>query len=125
MGLNRRFAATTMANGLVFTKKDMQRFALTLTENIMRPSGDWAVTVEGQGKMVRSRLHEGILGWALLHRWDESIPRRLDTMLKEFPKAFPLGWFSYATGPIVVGMLLKQRNAMIIGGSHLRHPTFS
>jgi len=70
--INADFAALCYRNRIVFTREDMERFAKTFTENIMRPDGGFAQTVAGQGEAGKTYTPQ--LGrWLNLSPYDRRI----------------------------------------------------
>ncbi len=97
--INVRFAHLAWENGIVFDRSDIECIGRSLTVRIMRPSGDWAMNVDGTGNMVESRLHEGISAWMILEEVVPGVQERIDEFMMAREDAYPLGLLSYATGP--------------------------
>ena len=105
--INLSFAVQAFQNGLVFDPQDMERLTATFLENIVREEGDWASTVGGEGSTVAAGTHEGLTGWIVLDEFDPHVAITMDEFLERNTSAFPLGWFSYATGPLSFAHLMQ------------------
>jgi hypothetical protein len=97
--INVRFAHLAYEHSIVFDRSDMGCMARTMTQKVMRPTGDWAMAVDGTGNLVESKLHEGLSAWAQLEAFDPTIGPKIEEFMMGRPDAYPLGWMSYASGP--------------------------
>ncbi|ACV33447.1 hypothetical protein [Accumulibacter sp.] len=100
--INVHFAYESYKVGNVITKDDMAKLAKTLLLNVRKNQGDWAADLAGGGQIIGSGLHEGLTGWVILDEFDGGVARLIARFVMEHPAAFPLGNFSYATGPIAM-----------------------
>jgi hypothetical protein len=107
--INIHFAYESYKAGFVFAAHDMKMLARTFSTKVARKEIDWAHDVGGGGALVGNGLHEGVTGWVILDEFDPQIRSLIANFVREHPAAFPIGHFSYATGPIAVAHSIKQR----------------
>ncbi len=100
--INVHFAYESYKVGNVFTKNDMKKLAKTLMFRVRRDRGDWASDMAGGGKLIGSGLHEGLMGWVILDEFGNGVAREISRFVMNHQDAFPLGYYSYATGPIAL-----------------------
>lgn len=108
--INVRFAFAAWKAGHGLEKSDIACIANTLDQSIIRSSGDWAMAVDGSGSLIGSGLHEGISAWGILDELKPGVQGKIDEFIFSNPGAFPLGLFSYATGPASFARSLPQRS---------------
>ena len=80
------------------TGKIWTRMANTFKKNIINNDGKWAAKLDGKGDITG--LHEGMPGWIILDEFYPNLRVEIANFLSLNSDLFPLGWFSYATGPI-------------------------
>lgn len=105
--VNIHFAERAYRGGIVFDRNDMVRLAATAGKNILRQNGGWAARIDGSGRLCGS--HEGLPGWIILDEFEPACRDGIRNALAGRPDLFPLGWFSYATGPIAFAHLMEGR----------------
>lgn len=106
--INLHFAFECHGQKIVFSERDMQGLAKTLGNRIMRDGRDWAENIGGGGALIASGLHEGLAGWAVMDRFQPGLRAKMHAFMRNNPRAFPLGPFSYATGPIATALSLQE-----------------
>jgi hypothetical protein len=107
--INVHFAYESYRVGNVITKNDMTKLAQTLLLNIRKNRGDWGADLAGGGHIIASGLHEGLMGWVILDEFGGGVAREIARFVMEYPESFPLGYFSYATGPIAIAYGMPER----------------
>lgn len=107
--INVHFAYESYKAGNVITKNDMVKLAQTLLLNVRKNQGDWGADLAGGGQIIGSGLHEGLMGWVILDEFGSGVAGEIARFVMEYPASFPLGYFSYATGPIAIAYGLPER----------------
>ncbi|MFC7407833.1 hypothetical protein [Hydrogenophaga atypica] len=107
--INVHFAYESYKVGNVITKNDMIKLARTLMLNVKKSRGDWGADLAGRGQITGSGLHEGLMGWVVLDEFGSGVAQEIARFVMEYPASFPLGYFSYATGPIAIAYGLTER----------------
>jgi hypothetical protein len=100
--INVHFAYESFKVGNFISRSDMEKIAKTLISRVRKNQGDWAGDMAGGGRLIGSGLHEGVMGWVILNEFDRSVAPKVSRFVLDNQAAFPLGYYSYATGPIFV-----------------------
>lgn len=97
--LNMEFAEHVHRAGIALEKKEVKCIADVFHDHVIRSNDDWGAYIDGSGRLVAEHKQYGMPAFVVLERFRPGIARKVDLFVRANPKAFPLGWMSYCSGP--------------------------
>jgi hypothetical protein len=97
--LNMEFAEYVHRVGIALEEEEVRCIAKVFADHVIKSGMDWGAYIDGSGRLITEHKQYGMPAFVVLERYRPGIAKKVDLFIKANPKAFPMGWMSYCSGP--------------------------